>query len=211
MTSNHVKSYTEPMVAGTSRALETRRSLVRACIRVIQETGQLQPELVATSAGVSPATFYTHFANKDVALTAVVSEVADILNALAESMLGPERLLDLGLEKVVYDFVRTSRDLYADHNAVIRLAQTRINDYQPMGEAFVTRQEEGLRIFQTFVERAQKAGFIREMNSQNAAHTLMAIMQSLNNRLVFDNDEYLGDLAKMTVWFLTAADDTPLV
>ena len=196
------------MTAGTSRALETRRALVRACIHVIQETGSLQPEQVANRAGVSPATFYTHFTNKDVALTAVVSEVADILNALAESMLSPERLLDLGLERVVFDFVRTSRDLYADHNAVIRLAQTRINDYAPMGDAFITRQVEGLRIFQTFVERAQKAGFVREIDTQSAAHTLMAMFQSLNNRLLFSNDGYLSDLSSMIVWFLTSAEDS---
>ena len=197
------------MTAGTSRALETRRSLVRACIHIIQETGSLQPEQVANRAGVSPATFYTHFANKDVALTAVVSEVADILNALAESMLSPERLLDLGLVRVIYDFVRTSRDLYSDHNSVIRLAQTRINEYEPMGDAFITRQEEGLRIFQTFVERAQKAGFVRETDTQSAAHTLMALLQSLNNRLIFTNDDYLGDLSPMVVWFLTSAEDRP--
>lgn len=191
------------MTAGTSRALETRRALVRACIKVIQETGSLQPEQVALEAGVAPATFYTHFANKDVALTAVVTEVVDILNALAESMLAPERLLDLGLERVILDFVKTSGDLYADHYSVIRLAQTRINDYSPMADAFLARQQEGLRIFETFLERARKAGFIRELDTERAAVTLMAALQSLNNRLVFDDEDYAKNLTMMTVAFLT--------
>lgn len=191
------------MTTGTTRALETRRALVRACIKVIQDTGSLQPEQVAHHAGVSPATFYTHFANKDVALTAVVSEVIDMLNALAESMLSPERLLDLGIEQVLRDFVNTSRDLYADHSAVIRLAQTRINDYAPMGDAFLVRQQEGLRIVETFLERSRKAGFVRELDTHSAAVTVIAALQSLNNRLIFSDDDYVANLTTMLVAFLT--------
>lgn len=195
------------MTAGTSRALETRRALIRSAIEVIQGTGSLQPEEVATRAGVSTATFYTHFANKDVALTAVVGEVIDMVNAMALEMVGPERLLDHGLERVVSDFVHALRDFYRDHSGVIRLAATRINDYKPMGETFLTKQVEGLRIFQVFIERAQRAGFVRDTDAQNAAHTLMASLQGLNNRLIFENEEYPRDLTNMIVWFLTEASD----
>lgn len=195
------------MTAKTSRALETRRALVRAAIETIQASGTLQPDEVASRAGVSTATFYTHFSNKDVALTAVVSEVIEMITAMSEAMLGPERLLDLGLEQVIGEFVESSRDFYRDHSAVIRLAQTRINEFRPMGEAFLAGQVDGLRSFQVFVERAQRAGFVRDTDAQNVAHTLMATIQSLNNRLVFDNDEYLDDLSSMIVWFLQTGAD----
>lgn len=190
------------MTAGTARAQETRRGLVRAAIQTIQETGSLNPEQVAKRARVSPATFYTHFSNKDVALTAVVGEVVDILNSLAESLLGPERLLDLGLERVLHDFARSSRDVYVDHFAVIRLAQTRIHQHRPMRDAFLERQATGLEILETFLARGVKAGLIRPLDISPAAVTLMAALQSLNNRLVFESDDYLDHLTTMLVSLL---------
>jgi AcrR family transcriptional regulator len=173
-----------PTVPATRKTRATYHRLVDAARDSVRRNGVLLPEVVAETAGVSPATLYTYFGSKDallasafdVALGEIGDEVARILNI--------EKLLDDGLESVSRRLVRTVVKHFTRDARVVRLAIARLPESPEMVDVYKRRSDEQLAMIGRFVRLGIAAGRLRAGDVSVLARAVMVQLQGLQNPLV---------------------------
>ncbi|MFO7547897.1 MAG: TetR/AcrR family transcriptional regulator [Acidimicrobiia bacterium] len=168
----------------TRRSRQTRQALVEAARTVVRRTGSLSPEAVATEAGVAPATFYLHFANKDEALAATFDAVLEELHATTTAALDLERLLADGLERVVQDLARNVVKGFRRDAGVVRLAISRLPEARPVQEVYREREDATLTMLTAFVRSGARAGMVRAGDPGRIASALLVSVQGYQNPLL---------------------------
>jgi AcrR family transcriptional regulator len=103
-----------------ARGQRTRRQLLDAGVAVFAAKGYFAARVddIVKLAETSHGTFYLYFANKEELFRALAAEVADEMQALAES-LGPLEASPAG-EQALHDWIDRFTDLYARYGPVIR-------------------------------------------------------------------------------------------
>ncbi len=159
----------------------TRLRLVDAVRAEIEQEGGFTAEQVARRAETSPATFYNHFANKDIALAAGFAAVMDDLVALVESRLRIEQLLDAGLERFAHDWVLACVAFFRTNSATFRAAQAGFAASDTLRRIYREHEDAALDHYVRFVSLAQRAQAVRADDPRAMAQALMIQNQGLNH------------------------------
>lgn len=172
---------TAPSQPPEGKAARTRRLLQECTSAVIAATGEFTGELVAERAGVSTATFYSHFATKDHAIAACLdvcfSEYAVRMRE-AESV---EFLLEVGLRECLSRIVTTITGINDEYRTLLRLARGRIQVSHLLREQ--SREEERRAFAATlrFLTLGQAAGRVRDYDAEALTLTMRTVVEGLDN------------------------------
>ena len=97
----------------TKRSKQTRADLARAAHDEIARTGEVESDAIAKAAGVSVATFYSHFASHDDAISAALDlSLTEIVGVAEEEFLAEAFArdgLDLALTRLIAEMHRVFR------------------------------------------------------------------------------------------------------
>lgn len=176
----------EPPV--TKRSRRTRAELARAVHDEVAQRGTLDVAAITTSADVSPATFYAHFATHDDALAAALDLTLIAVVGVSERQFTIEALLDRGVGQVVAGLVDDVVATFRREALVMRAALARLPRHRGIREVY--RHHEGVaRAHLTrHVELGQRAGLLRPGDPEARAVTLLVLTQGLNNPLLTADD-----------------------
>lgn len=170
--------------AVSTRLARNRYKLVAGIRAEVADTGNFTAESVAQRAGISPATFYNHFATKDAALVAayqaLMSDLADSVSRHCRI----ERLLDEGLDDFAMNWLLDSAAFFANNAALFRLAQATIERSRELRELFRHYEDSMIDTYRRFIELGQAAGLIRTGDCLAMAQTLAVISEGWYHPLI---------------------------
>ena len=155
------------------KAERTRLRLVQAVRDEIGSTGAFTADLAARRAGSATATFYNHFPSKEVALQAVYVELMEELVESVERMLRIERVLEVGLDAFVGEWVLGVASFFRRNARVFSAAQVALPDSKAMREIFRDREAAALEVYARFVRLGQAARVLREGDVAAMAQVMM--------------------------------------
>jgi AcrR family transcriptional regulator len=158
--------------------------LVDAARDSVRRNGVLLPEVVAETAGVSPATLYTYFGSKDALLASAFDVALGEIGDEVARILSIEKLLDDGLESVSRRLVRTVVKHFNRDARVVRLAIARLPESPEVVEVYKRRSDEQLAMIGRFVRLGIAAGRLRTGDVSVLARAVMVQLQGLQNPLV---------------------------
>jgi AcrR family transcriptional regulator len=173
-----------PTVPATRKTRATYHRLVDAARDSVRRNGVLVPEVVAETAGVSPATLYTYFGSKDALLASAFDVALGEIGEEVARILSIEKLLDDGLESVSRRLVRTVVKHFTRDARVVRLAIARLPESPEMVEVYKRRSDEQLAMIGRFVRLGIAAGRLRTGDVSVLARAVMVQLQGLQNPLV---------------------------
>lgn len=173
-----------PTVPATRKTRATYHRLVDAARDSVRRNGVLLPEVVAETAGVSPATLYTYFGSKDALLASAFDVALGEIGEEVARILSIEKLLDDGLESVSRRLVRTVVKHFTRDARVVRLAIARLPESPEMVEVYKRRSDEQLAMIGRFVRLGIAAGRLRTGDVSVLARAVMVQLQGLQNPLV---------------------------
>lgn len=201
MVSNGV---TGPRTPTSSRSQRTRGALVAAAHAAIAGSGDLSPEQVAKAAGVSTATFYTHFAAKDEAIAAVLDLALEDVNGRGTHVLTIEHLLDHGLEATVREALAGGVAGFREQHRVFRLALSRLPHDRSIRDVYRHHEQIAHRTLRRFLELAAAADQIRRGDLDAMTAVLLVTLQGLNNPLLRrpEGEELLDELTRQVTGWL---------
>ena len=155
------------------KAERTRLRLVQAVRDEIGSTGAFTADLAARRAGSATATFYNHFPSKEVALQAVYGELMEELVESVERMLRIERVLEVGLDAFVGEWVLGVASFFRRNARVFSAAQVALPDSKAMREIFRDREAVALEAYARFVRLGQAARVLRDGDVAAMAQVMM--------------------------------------
>ncbi len=155
------------------KAERTRLRLVQAVRDEIGSTGAFTADLAARRAGSATATFYNHFPSKEVALQAVYVELMEELVESVERMLRIERVLEVGLDAFVGEWVLGVASFFRRNARVFSAAQVALPDSKAMREIFRDREAAALEVYARFVRLGQAARVLRDGDVNAMAQVMM--------------------------------------
>ncbi|MGB0620212.1 MAG: TetR/AcrR family transcriptional regulator [Myxococcota bacterium] len=155
------------------KAERTRIRLVQAVRDEIGSTGAFTADLAARRAGSATATFYNHFPSKEVALQAVYEELMEELVESVERMLRIERVLEVGLDAFVGEWVLDVASFFRRNARVFSAAQVALPDSKAMREIFRDREAAALEVYARFVRLGQAARVLRDGDVAAMAQVMM--------------------------------------
>jgi len=168
----------------TARSRRTRASLAQAAHAYLAEHGALNAETTAKSAGVSTATFYSHFATHDDAIAAALDITLTAVVGVAEQLFHIEALIENGLPAVLDDLIVEMHSVFRSESLVMRSALARLPSHQPIREIYRSHEARSLEHLTRQIQLGQKAGLLREGQHDLRATTLLVLLQGLHNPLL---------------------------
>jgi len=169
----------------TSRkARTTYQTLIEATREVLREHGALSPELISETAAVSPATFYTYFSSKDEALAAAFDQSLGEMHRTISETLAIEPLLEMGLEKVISNVIRTIVRGFAHDARLFRLAISRLPDSSLIRDVYREHEVEIVEFLERFIRLGISAGKLATPDPATAAKTILVTLEGLQNPLL---------------------------
>ena len=168
----------------TARSRRTRANLAQAAHAHLAEHGTLNAETTAESAGVSTATFYSHFATHDDAIAAALDITLTAVVSVAERLFHIEALIENGLSAVLDDLIVEMHRVFRSESLVMRAALARLPSHQPTREIYRGHEARSLEHLTRQIELGQKAGLLREGQHDLRATTLLVLLQGLHNPLL---------------------------
>lgn len=206
-----IDAWSAPSQRPEGKAARTRRLLQECTFAVIADTGEFTGELVAEQAGVSTATFYSHFATKDHAIAACLdvcfSEYAVRMRE-AESV---ELLLEVGLRECLSRIVTTITGMNDEYRALLRLARGRIQVSHLLREQ--SREEERRAYAATlrFLTLGQAAGRVRSYDAEALTATMRTVVEGLDNWTIRATpDIAASEIVDLLTRYLSPADQDRL-
>ena len=173
-----------PTAPATRKTRATHHRLVDAARDSVRRNGVLLPEVVAETAGVSPATLYSYFGSKDALLASAFDVALGEIGDEVARILSIEKLLDDGLESVSRRLVRTVVKHFNRDARVVRLAIARLPESPEVVEVYKRRSDEQLAMIGRFVRLGIAAGRLRTGDVSVLARAVMVQLQGLQNPLV---------------------------
>ena len=175
-----------PTVPATRKTRATYHRLVDAARDSVRRNGVLLPEVVAETAGVSPATLYTYFGSKDALLASAFDAALGEIGEEVGRILNIEKLLDDGLESVSRRLVRTVVKHFTRDARLVRLAIARLPESPDVVEVYKRRNDEQLATIGRFVRLGIAAGRLRAGDVSVLARAVMVQLQGLQNPMVLN-------------------------
>lgn len=175
-----------PTVPATRKTRATYHRLVDAARDSVRRNGVLLPEVVAETAGVSPATLYTYFGSKDALLASAFDAALGEIGDEVGRILNIEKLLEDGLESVSRRLVRTVVKHFTRDARLVRLAIARLPESPDVVEVYRRRGDEQLAMIGRFVRLGIAAGRLRTGDVSVLARAVMVQLQGLQNPLVLN-------------------------
>ncbi|MEM9174353.1 MAG: TetR/AcrR family transcriptional regulator [Myxococcota bacterium] len=155
------------------KAQRTRLRLVQAVRDEIEATGAFTADLAARRAGSATATFYNHLPSKEAALEAVYVELMDELVEAVARLLRIERVLEVGLEAFVGEWVLGVASFFRRNARVFSAAQVALPDSKAMRDVFRDREAAALETYARFVQLGQAARVVRAGDVAAMAQVMM--------------------------------------
>ncbi|MCP4962374.1 MAG: TetR/AcrR family transcriptional regulator [Actinomycetia bacterium] len=168
------------------RAQRTRTELSRAVHGQLASTGVLDVAAATEAAGVSQATFYSHFGTHDDALAAALDIGLTNVISTTENLIQVEILLDRGLADVVSQLVDDLVAAFRVESLVLRSALARLPQSRELRDVYRSHQATSREHLERHLGLAQKAGLVRRTDPAQLATTLVVLTQGLNNPLLLD-------------------------
>jgi len=165
----------------TARSRRTRRALVDAVREDLRANGAFTAETVAELAGCSAATFYSHFGNKDDALTAAFEQTLVDLVQGSDTRLTEERFLVEGIGPVVAEFVDWLADFFRVESLVFRTALGRLPHHRPLRDVYRQAEIDTLARREATFRHLQDRSLVRAGDPGLLAETFMVASQGINN------------------------------
>jgi AcrR family transcriptional regulator len=178
-----------PRRPASAKSQRTRETLVRSAHHCVSKTGELSPDQVARHAGVSTATFYSHFASKDEAIAAALGVALAETSERGIAPLNIEQLLDDGLEATVRAAISETVAGFREHHRVLRLGLSRLPHDRSIRQVYRERERESLARLRRFLELAQAAERVRAGDPDAMAGALLISLLGLNNPVIRSNDD----------------------
>lgn len=169
---------------GDSKIARTRNRLVTAIREDVMSTGTFTAESVSELAGISQATFYNHFPNKEAALLAAYEALMSEVLVLVRHYCRIEHLLDIGLAALAAEWILASSSFFKRHARLFRLAGGAIDRSKAMRDVFRAHETEVINIYVRFIELGQAASVIRSGDAHAMAEWLTVTSESWNHSLV---------------------------
>lgn len=184
-----------PPPAG-SRGRRTHDALLDATERLLRDGGYgaATTTAVAEEAGVGVGTVYTYFRDRDDLLAALLAARLDGILEAVEAELTTDRLLDVGLERVLEATVRAVVEGYRSHAAALRAALVQLPSSPAIRTVYWDRHDRSQRTVATFLRRGQAAGRIREGDPDLLADALLVLVQGLNHPLLLQEGRRQAEL-----------------
>jgi AcrR family transcriptional regulator len=176
-----------PTVPATRKTRATHSALIIATREVVRRYGSAAPELVAETAGVSPATVYSYFGSKDALLAGAFDAALEDINRSIAATLGIERLLENGWESTARTLVRSVVRRFSHDARLVRLAMARLPESDEVRQVWRRRQEEALSSFRRFLQLGAAAGKLRTGDEEVLARTAVVLLQGLQNPLTLQS------------------------
>ena len=191
--------------ARTARSRRTRAALTAAERAELNRSGSVTADDVAANAGCSTATFYSHFATKDDALTAAFESVLDDLATLSGQLLDIELVRRRGLSSTIADMVDGQARFFRTEALIFRSAIARLPEHRPLRELYRAAESASLDRLCIFVAEGQRLDLLRPGNTRVMAETLLVLSQGINNPRVLrpDAGALRDELAQAIIAVLT--------
>lgn len=168
----------------TARSRRTRANLASAAHAYLAEHGTVCAEATAESAGVSNATFYSHFATHDDAIAAALDITLTAVVGVAERLFHIEALIENGLSTVIDDLIVEMHRVFRRESLVLRTALARLPSHQPTRAIYRSHEARSLEHLTRQIELGQKAGILRHGECNRRATTVLVFLQGLHNPLL---------------------------
>jgi len=162
----------------------TRHRLIHAIRQEVCATGDFSAERVSLRAGVSPATFYNHFATKDEALVAAYQALMTDLDDMVTDRCRIEVLLDDGLREFMSKWLLNTASFFSTHAPLFRLAQAGIARSKELRNVFRQHQDFAIQAYARLIELGQAARAIRVGDSLILAQVLVVNTQGWFHPLI---------------------------
>jgi len=183
----------------TARSKRTRSELARAAHAELAKHGTLNADATAASAGVSTATFYSHFATHDDAAAAALDISLTAVVGVAEEVFHIESLIEDGLDAVIRNLIREMHNVFRSESLVMRAALARLPHHKPTRQIYRGHEQRSLEHLTRQIDLGQKAGLLSPGQHDLRATTLLVVLQGLQNPLLTKktvNAEIAADLQR---------------
>jgi len=168
----------------TARSKRTRSNLAAAAHAELAANGSLNADATARRAGVSTATFYSHFATHDDAIAAALDISLTAVVDVAEQYLRIEPLIENGLAATIRKLIQEMHAAFRNESMVMRAALARLPHHQAIRQAYRSHETRAMEHLTRQVELGQKAGLLRDGQHDLQATTLLVLLQGLHNPLL---------------------------
>ncbi len=173
-----------------SRSDEKKLHLINAARAAVSRFGYRKTTLedIATEAGVSRATLYYHFPNKEEVFRALISNEIERFQAVLIDSLdhdaSPDQRL-LGYVRARFKHLREVRSLYS-------VTQHFAREFLPMADEDLARFEEAEHGFiAALLQEGVTTGRFRAVDTEVLAGALLAAIHGLDERFIFEGREAL--------------------
>ena len=165
----------------TARSRRTRAALVAGVRAELATSGTFTAAAVATRAGCSPATFYSHFGTKDDALTAAFEQTLSELVDRSIRDLDPARLRADGIDTTVAHFVEEQARFFRTETLVFRAALSRLPHHRPIRDVYRDAERRTLDHLVVAFRDLIAGGRIAGTDPIDLATAFMVASQGINN------------------------------
>ena len=179
----------------TKRSRQTRTDLARAAHDEVARNGKVDSDAIAEAAGVSVATFYSHFASHDDALAAALDLSLTEIVGVAENEFLAESVASDGLDAVLTRVIDQMHRAFRKESLVLRAAQARLLAHAPSRHMFRSHETRSIEHLTTQIQLGQESGHLGDGPADKRAVSLLVLLQGLHNPVIMKKsiDPVLAD------------------
>ena len=183
----------------STRAQRTKADLKAAIHFEIARSGTLDVAAVTEAAGLSQATFYSHFGSHDDALAAALDISLTNVTEVSRSIVNIETILEMGLADMIDLLVEQLVVAFGVEAPVLRVALARLSQNTTIRDVYRSHQSAHHLHLTKQLELGQRASVVRAGEPDQLAAALLVSAQGLNNPLLLrtdGNDETMSALKR---------------
>ena len=168
----------------TKRSKQTRADLARAAHEEIARNGKVDSDAIAKAAGVSVATFYSHFASHDDAIAAALDLSLGEIVGVAEDVFLAELFASDGLDAVLVKLIAEMHRVFRKESLVLRAAQARLLAHAPSRHIFRSHEIRSIEHLTAQIQLGQESGQLGDGPADKRAMSLLVLLQGLHNPVI---------------------------
>ena len=168
----------------TKRSKQTRADLARAAHEEIACNGKVDSDAIAKAAGVSVATFYSHFASHDDAIAAALDLSLGEIVGVAEDVFLAELFASDGLDAVLVKLIAEMHRVFRKESLVLRAAQARLLAHAPSRHIFRSHEIRSIEHLTAQIQLGQESGQLGDGPADKRAMSLLVLLQGLHNPVI---------------------------
>ena len=168
----------------TKRSKQTRADLARAAHDEIARTGEVDSDAIAKKAGVSVATFYSHFASHDDAIAAALDLSLTEIVGVAEDQFLADLVASEGLDAVLTKLIAEMHRVFRKDSLVLRAAQARLLAHPPSRHMFRSHEVRSIEHLTAQIQLGQESGHLGAGPADKRAMSLLVLLQGIHNPVI---------------------------